>query len=106
VERVHWKLIENGYEKLKLVKFYWDLYLERVEEDTEGLTLLSIQHLSFIIASLCRCSRQGVQSQISAIIDLNQVKATLQHWSSSLGEEAVSGSDLRSILPGLIQNLP
>lgn len=106
VDRIHWKLIENGYEKLKLVQFYWDQYLSRVEEDTEGLALLSVQYLSFIIASLYRCSRQGVQSQITANIDLSQVKTTLQHWSSSLGDEAVSGSDLRSILPNLIQSLP
>jgi len=99
VDRIHWKMIENGYEKLQLVKFYW-------EQDIGEEGLISIQHISFIVASLYQWTRAGVQTYIGANMDLNRVKAVLQQWVASLGDQAVSGSDLRSILPSLIQSLP
>lgn len=102
VERIDWKLIENGYEKLKLMLYYWELWVER--DDEEGL--VAMQHLAFIIASLFRSTRQGLQTFITANLDVNQVKCVLQQWLSSLGDEAVTGSDLRTVLPNLVQILP
>lgn len=93
--------MENGYEKLKLMMDYWDLWVER--EDQEGL--VAIHHLAYLFASLYR-EKQGLSAFIAGNIDVNQVKSVLQQWISSLGDEAVAGADLRTVLPNLVQLLP
>ena len=111
-ERLYCKMVENEYEKLALLQFYYTEFSEHAEKQSSDSDFpissdqQCVQHISFIVGTLYQKGDAQLREHLQRLFALERVKEVLNSWVQSLGDEEVCGSDLRTVIPALVLTLP